>query len=311
MNNIPHFVDIASINQDTIAYLIDRSFFFKSTQKTHDRDSIAKYNGKGLILLFLEPSTRTRVSFRRAALKLAFDIQMLDPNTSSLIKGEKFVENFLNLEKLGFEIAVVRHARSGALHFLKPFVTISLVNAGDGCHEHPSQALLDLVTIKEKMGNLKGLRVGIVGDIIRSRVARSDIQVLKKFGSEVFLIGPPHFVTKAFESLGTNVLYEYGDILKTLDVVIMLRIQTERIEYDPLLSLSWYRENYAMTLERFGSLSTHAIMLHPGPVSLGVEMDEEVLHEKRCLSYEQVENGIYARMAVFDWIMQGRKNKCY
>lgn len=311
MKPVPHFLDIAPLRLELLERLIERGFFFKRiAREATGRLKSPLCMEKRLVLLFFEPSTRTRTSFSLAAKQLGFDLQQLEPGSMSLVKGEKLIENFLNLGKLGFDVAVVRHPSSGALHFLSRHIGVSLVNAGDGCHAHPSQALLDLMTIKERFGELKGLHVGIVGDVAKSRVARSDIHALRKFGATVSLIGPPHFVPDTLERPGVRVSHDLDGLIKGLDVLVMLRIQTERAAYDPLLSLSWYREAYAITLERFSSLPDHSIVLHPGPVSLGIEMDEEVLKLDRCLSYTQVENGVFARMAVLEWAMEGRGRCC-
>lgn len=311
MKNAPHFLAMAPLSLELLERLLERAFFFKRVFKGNSESLKSPLcQGKSLVLLFFEPSTRTRTSFSVAAKRLGFELHTLEPASMSLVKGEKFIENFLNLGKLGFDAAVVRHPSSGALDFLARHVSISLINAGDGCHAHPSQALLDVMTIKEHFGSLKGLTVGIVGDVVKSRVARSGLHALRKFGAKVLLIGPPHFVPDSLSMPGVEVSHDLDGPIQGLDVLMMLRIQTERASYDPLLSLAWYRQTYAITKDRFLRLPSHAIVLHPGPVSLGVEMDEEILKHDRCLSYVQVENGVFARMAILEHVMEGRSKCC-
>lgn len=311
MESVPHFLAIAPLSLELLERLLERAFFFKRAAKENPGDpKNSLCQGKRVVLLFFEPSTRTRSSFSVAARRLGFETLALEPASMSLVKGEKLIENFLNLGKLGFDAAIVRHPSSGALEFLSRHITMSLINAGDGCHAHPSQALLDVMTIQEHFGSLKGLTVGIVGDVAKSRVARSGLHALRKFGAKVLLIGPPHFVPEVLNMPGVKVCHDLDGQIQGLDVLMMLRIQTERATYDPLLSQAWYRESYAITQDRFCRLPSHAIVMHPGPVSLGVEMDEEILKHERCLSYVQVENGVFARMAILEYIMEGR-SRCF
>jgi aspartate carbamoyltransferase catalytic subunit len=248
--------------------------------------------------LFVEPSTRTRASFELAALRLSADVINISASASSLTKGETLKDTAKNLEALHTDILVLRHSSAGAAHFLAERLHASVINAGDGAHEHPTQGLLDLYTIREKKGNVAGLHVVIIGDILFSRVARSNIFGLTKLGARVTLVGPCTLVPRQFEKLGVTVSHRIDDVLPTADVVNLLRIQHERQRKEYFPGLSEYIRLFGLTKKRAQLLKPDCLIMHPGPINRGVEIDSDLADGPQSVVLEQVTNGLAVRMAV-------------
>ncbi len=254
--------------------------------------------GKTLVNFFVEPSTRTRTSFELAAFRLSADVVNISASTSSLQKGETLKDTALNLQALHADIIVLRHSSAGAPKFLSERLESSVINAGDGAHEHPTQALLDVFTIRERMGRVSGLNVAIVGDILFSRVARSNIWALKKLGAHVTLVGPSTLVPRSFESIGVNVVRRLDDVLETADVINLLRIQIERQRREYFPSLNEYIRFFGLTKDRAEKLKPGCVIMHPGPINRGVELDSDLADGARSVILDQVTNGLAVRMAV-------------
>ena len=255
--------------------------------------------GKLIINLFYEPSTRTRISFEIAGKRLGADIVNFDFSTSSMSKGETLKDTVLNLHAMKPDIIVIRHSVSGAPKLFANNISASVINAGDGAHEHPTQALLDLFTIKEIFGGIERLRVAIIGDISHSRVARSNIWGLTKLGAHVKAAGPPTLIPPHIEKMGVEVFYDVDAAIKDVDVVMCLRIQTERQNQSLLPSLKEYSRFFGINQERLSKAKPGAMVMHPGPINRGVEITSEVADGEKSLILKQVVNGIAVRMALF------------
>ena len=254
--------------------------------------------GKTVVNLFFEPSTRTRTSFELAAKRLSADIVNIATQNSSLSKGETILDTVRNLEALKVDILVIRHAAAGVPHLIARHASASVINAGDGAHEHPTQALLDLFTIHEKKGRLEGLNVSIIGDIAHSRVARSDIWGLTKLGVRVTVCAPPTLMPPQIEQLGVRVTYDVEEAIHGADVLMLLRIQHERQEAMLVPSLREYRLRYGLTRERLAGAKPDVLIMHPGPINRGVELDSSVADGPYSVILDQVTNGLAVRMAV-------------
>jgi len=262
--------------------------------------------GKTVVNLFIEPSTRTRISFELAALRLTADIINFSAETSSLKKGETLKDTARNLEALNADIIIIRHSATGAAHFLARFLRGSVINAGDGAHEHPTQALLDTFTILEKKGKIAGLNVTILGDILYSRVARSNIWALLKLGANVTLCGPSTLVPRVFEQMGCRVTYNVDEAIAGADVINLLRIQHERQRQTMFPSLAEYTNLFGLTKARFANTKPDVLIMHPGPINRGVEINSEVADCERSVVLEQVTNGLAVRMAVLFLVNGGK-----
>jgi aspartate carbamoyltransferase catalytic subunit len=262
--------------------------------------------GRTVAFIFTEPSTRTRSSFEMAAKRLGADVLSFSPVGSSLSKGETLLDTFLNLQAVGVTHFVVRHERSGVLEDLAPLLKASVINAGDGWHEHPTQALLDLLTLRERWGSFKGRKIVILGDIRHSRVARSNLFALKKLGAKVVFCGPTPLCPDDFAALGATVEHDIEKALKGADAVNVLRLQIERMEQGFVTSLADYALTYQLTPERAELMKPEALVMHPGPINRGVELSSEVADGPRSVVLEQVANGVLARMAVLALCEEGR-----
>lgn len=269
---------------------------------THD------LKGRTVAFLFSEPSTRTRSSFEVAARRLGAESLGFSVASSSLLKGESLLDTVLNLEAMGVDYFIVRHEHSGTLAAVAPHTRASLINAGDGAHEHPTQALLDVFTLREAKGKLKGLKVAIVGDILHSRVARSNIYALKKMGSSVTLCAPPSLMPAGIDSLGVKITHSLEEALAGADAVNVLRLQLERQKENLVTSLAEYYETFGLTRERLAKAKPGCLVLHPGPMNRGVEISSEVADGPQSVILEQVKNGVAVRMAVLALIESARKN---
>ena len=255
-------------------------------------------SGKRIVNLFLEPSTRTRIAFEIAAKSLSADVISITGKSSSLTKGETLRDTAMNVQALGADAIVVRHSSAGSSLFLSHTIDVPIINAGDGAHEHPSQALLDMFTLQENLGSLRGKKITILGDILFSRVARSNLWGLTKMGAEVTLAGPSTLVPKQFEEMGARVSHDLRESLADADAVMLLRIQHERQNSTHFPSLAEYTTMFGLNMERSKWLKPDAIILHPGPINRGVEIDSELADSSRAVILDQVKNGIAVRMAI-------------
>jgi aspartate carbamoyltransferase catalytic subunit len=287
---------IRELELSEIETILDTAAAFK-TVGSRDIKKVPALRGKTMVNFFIEPSTRTRTSFELAAFRLSADVVNISATTSSLQKGETLKDTALNLQALYADIIVIRHSCAGAPKFLAERLNSSIVNAGDGAHEHPTQALLDVFTIREQLGKIEGLNVAIVGDILFSRVARSDIWALKKLGAEVTLVGPSTLVPRNFEEMGVKVARHIDDILETADVINLLRVQHERQRKEYFPNLNEYVRFFGLTKARAAKLKSSCLIMHPGPINRGVEIDSDIADGPQSVILEQVTNGLAVRMA--------------
>ena len=292
-----HLLDIESLTAEELQLVLETARGFKAVG-TRAIKTVPALRGKTVINLFVEPSTRTRISFELAAQRLTADVINFSADTSSLKKGETLRDTARNLEAMNADIIVIRHSAAGAPHFLARFLQASVVNAGDGAHEHPTQALLDVFTILEKKGRIAGLKVVIMGDILYSRVARSNIWALRKLGAEVTLCGPPTLVPRVFEQMGCRVCWNTRDALRDADVVNLLRIQHERQRQSMFPGIGEYRSQFGLDRERVAALKPDLLIMHPGQINRGVEIDADTADGEQSVILEQVTNGLAVRMAV-------------
>lgn len=295
--NRKDLVGIEPLSPEEINLILDTATSFKEIS-TRPIKKVPTLRGKSIITLFLEPSTRTRTSFEIAAKRLSADTLNITASASSIVKGESLIDTAKNLEAMYPDIIIIRHSASGAPHMLSKICRASIVNAGDGSHEHPTQALLDAFTIKEKKGKLKGLRIAIIGDIYHSRVARSNIFLLTKMGAEVVICSAPTYIPPRLADLGVKVCYNTDEALEGCDAVMMLRIQLERQDRSFFPSIREYFRFFALTPERLKKAKKDVIIMHPGPMNRGVEISSEVADGPYSVILEQVTNGVAVRMAV-------------
>lgn len=290
-------VSIAPLSAGEITAILDTAAAFKSVG-TRDIKKVPALRGQTLVNFFVEASTRTRVSFELAAHRLSADVINVSASTSSLTKGETLKDTAKVFEANHADIIVLRHSSAGAAQFLAERLAASVINAGDGAHEHPTQALLDTFTIREKKGTIAGLHVAIIGDILFSRVARSNILTLLKLGAKVTLVGPSTLVPRVFEELGVTVSHDLDAVLPEVDVVNLLRIQHERQRKEYFPSLGEYTSLFGLNKARAERLKPDALIMHPGPINRGVEIDSDLADSSRSVILDQVTNGLAVRMAV-------------
>ena len=296
------------LNADELTFLLDQSKSFQEIQR-HPLKKLAVLRGKTVALAFFETSTRTRISFGTAASRLGADTMNLQAEASSLKKGESLLDTVHTLDAMKPDCLVMRHAASGAPEFVARHLEIPVINAGDGTHEHPSQGLLDALTIRDRKGTIENLNVTILGDIKHSRVARSNIHLLGKFGCKFTLCGPAMWVPRELESIGpegTEIrrVFRIEEALEDADVVLALRVQNERL-HEPALSLNDYILLYQLGAERMRHAKADAIVLHPGPLNRGIEITPEVADSPQSCVLEQVTNGIAVRMALLFLLAAG------
>jgi aspartate carbamoyltransferase catalytic subunit len=305
--NRKHLLDLESLTAEEITHVLDTAREFKAVGERSIK-KVPALRGKTVVNFFVEPSTRTRISFELAALRLSADVINFSAEASSLKKGETLRDTARNLEALNADVIIIRHSASGAPHFLARFLNAHVLNAGDGSHEHPTQGLLDLFTIREKKGRIEGLNVTILGDILYSRVARSNIWALSKLGAKVTLCGPPTLVPKIFESFAPNVrvTWNIDDALKGADVVNLLRIQHERQKASMFPSTSEYAALFGLNEARMTKVGPDVLIMHPGPINRGVEIDSSVADGPQSVILEQVTNGLAVRMASLFLVNGGR-----
>ena len=302
---LQHLLGIEPLTIEQVNFFLDQAKPFQEFQR-HPLKKLATLRGKTVALAFFEPSTRTRISFATAAARLGADSMNLQAESSSLKKGESLIDTVRTLEAMRPDGIVIRHAASGAPEFVAQRIGIPVLNAGDGSHEHPTQALLDALTIRDRKGTLEGLNVTILGDLLHSRVARSNIHLLTKFGTKVTLCGPPMWVPSFLQGLAPGVRCTscIEQALEQADAVIVLRVQTERM-HEPALSEADYVLRYQLTPERLQLAKPDALVLHPGPMIRGLEIDPAVADGPQSSVLEQVTNGLAIRMALLYHLLGG------
>jgi aspartate carbamoyltransferase catalytic subunit len=303
-----HLLGIQYLTSSEISTILDtaESFYEISTREVK---KVPTLRGKTIINLFFEPSTRTRSSFELAAKRLSADIVNFNLNASSAVKGETFKDTILNLEAMNPDAIIIRHSCSGAIHYASTFSQSYIINAGDGSHEHPTQALLDAFTIRQEKKNFKGLKIIIVGDILHSRVARSNIFLLRKMGAKVTLVGPPALLPLEFRRFGVEIDFNLDRAVEGADVIMMLRIQLERQAKNFFPSVREYRNLYSLTAQRFRRAKKNAIIMHPGPINRGIEISTDMADCAKSVILKQVENGIAVRMAVLYLLLGGKERE--
>jgi aspartate carbamoyltransferase catalytic subunit len=290
-------VALDALSADEITLLLDTARAFKGVGQ-RSLKKVPALRGKTLVNFFVEPSTRTRTSFELAAQRLSADVVNIAATASSLQKGETLKDTACNLQALLADIIVLRHSSAGAAQFLAERLEASVINAGDGSHEHPTQGLLDVFTMRERFEKIAGLKVAIVGDILFSRVARSNVHALVKLGADVTLVGPTTLVPRSLESLGVKVTHRIDEVLESADVINLLRIQHERQRKEYFPSLGEYTSLFGLTKARAARLKPECLVMHPGPINRGVEIDSDVADGPHSVILDQVTNGLAVRMAV-------------
>ncbi|MDR1191877.1 MAG: aspartate carbamoyltransferase catalytic subunit [Verrucomicrobiales bacterium] len=291
------FLDIRSLSVAEIETVLDTARAFKDIIARPIK-KVPSLRGKTVVNLFIEPSTRTRVSFELAAKRLSADVVAVAQEGSSFKKGETLKDTALNLQALQADYLIIRHSAAGAAQFLAERLDARVINAGDGAHEHPTQAMLDTFTIREQLGTVSGKHVLIVGDILYSRVARSDIWALTKLGARVTLVGPATLLPEHFRAMNVSVAHDLDRALPTADVINLLRIQHERQSKAAFPSLGEYISVYGLTRERFARCKPGVLIMHPGPINRGVEIESDLADGANSVILQQVTNGLAVRMAV-------------
>jgi len=299
------FLGLYNVSKEEINEILDTAVAMKDIL-TRTVKKVPTLRGKTVINLFYEPSTRTKFSFNLAAKRLSADVMSISKSSSSIAKGESLLDTAKTMEVMGADVVVIRHSAPGAAKFLAKNISASVLNAGDGAHAHPTQALLDIYSIKEKLGEIAGLKVLIVGDIAHSRVARSNIWGLNKLGAEVAVAGPQTLIPREIEKMGVKVYTDLDQALENVDVVNILRIQMERQESGLFPSIREYREIYGMNAERLERIGKKAMIMHPGPMNRGIEIESSVADSSQSVITEQVKNGVAIRMALL-YLLAGRE----
>ena len=302
---VRHLLGIEPLDAQDIGLILDTAAAFEEVGRRAIK-KVPTLRGRTVVNLFMEPSTRTRSSFEIAEKRLSADSLNFSASTSSLVKGETLIDTALNLEAMSPDFIVIRHSQPGAPNLLAHYCRSSIVNAGDGAHEHPTQALLDAFTIRRNKGRLAGLRVAIVGDIAHSRVVRSNIHLLRKMGAEVVISGPPTLMPLEVERLGVKVALRIEEAVEGCDVIMMLRLQRERMTSGHIPSAREYFNLFGLTTARVRLAHPEVIIMHPGPINRGVEIESAVADGATSVILEQVTNGIAVRMAVLYLLAGGR-----
>ncbi len=308
MFKLKNILGTQCLTEDDITTILDTVDSFKEIS-TRPIKKVPTLRGKTIINLFFEPSTRTRTSFEIAGKRLSADVINIVGSSSSTVKGENLIDTALNLEAMHPDIMIVRHALSGAAEMISQFIECPIINAGDGYHEHPTQALLDLYTIRESKRNLEGLNVVIVGDIAHSRVVRSNIYAMKTMGMNVKLIGPPTMIPLEIEKMGVSVGYYLEDAIPNADVIMILRLQKERQSKYLLSSIREYSNLYCLTSKFLEKAKDDVLIFHPGPINRGIEISLDVMQSDRSLILNQVTNGVALRMALMYLVLGGNNDR--
>lgn len=310
MLGLENIIDIDDLSVEDINLIMDNADSFGEVLE-RDLKKVPTLRGKTIVSMFFESSTRTRTSFELAAKRLSADIVNFSPQSSSLRKGESIIDTIKTIQSMIVDLLIVRHSDSGALNFIVKNINIPVINAGDGKHQHPTQALLDLYTIKKSFKNFKGLKVAVVGDIVNSRVARSDVRLFKKMGMDVVLVSAPMLLPENTGYFGANTAFSIDEIIQDIDVLYMLRMQFERQERKYYPSIKEYNRFLTLNIERFGKMKKDSIVMHPGPVNRGIEISESVMNleseiPERIKINNQVNNGVAVRMALMYLILINR-----
>ncbi len=298
-----HLLGLRDLSAEEITHILDTAEGFEQVS-TRSVKKAPVLRGKVIVTLFFEDSTRTRTSFVLAASRLSADVIEFTKKTSSVSKGETLIDTAKNLEAMGIDIVIVRHSAGGTAKILSKSIDACVINAGDGFCEHPTQALLDVYTIRKKRGSLEGLKIAIVGDISHSRVARSDMWAMTKLGAEVIFVGPPTLMPSNVDKLPVKVCYSLDEIIEKVDVINMLRIQFERQSSNPFPSVREYSHYFGLTVERMKKAKPDILVMHPGPINRGLEIESEVADGKNSVILDQVTNGLAVRMAVLFLVNQ-------
>ena len=303
-----HLLGLENFPASDIDKIIETSFSFKEILDRPIK-KVPSLQGKTIVNLFFENSTRTRISFELAQKRLSADTVNFSASSSSLKKGESFKDTVQNIEAMKIDAVVMRHPSPGSSVHLTKYIKSIVINAGDGAHEHPTQAILDMMSLKEKFGKIRGLKIGIIGDIAHSRVARSNIYGLIKMGAEVMVCGPPTLIPIEIISLGAKISYNLDEVLDWADAINVLRIQLERMNRGLFPSVREYRKLFGITDERLQKHNKEIVVLHPGPMNRGVEIDSSVADSKSAIILDQVLNGVASRMAVLYLFLGGSHNE--
>ncbi|MFH2044443.1 MAG: aspartate carbamoyltransferase catalytic subunit [Pseudomonadota bacterium] len=302
-----HILDMESLSAEEITFIIDTADRLKEISRRPVK-KVPTLRGKTVVLFFYEASTRTRSSFELAAKRLSADSISISKSSSSIVKGETLIDTAKNLEAMNPDVIIIRHSSAGAPHMLAKVLKTSIINAGDGMHAHPSQALLDIMTVREKKGFIKGLQIAIIGDISHSRVARSDITGFTKMGANVVVAGPLTMIPKGIESLGAHVAESSDVAVKNADVIIMLRIQKERQNSFLYPSDREYSKVFGLNRQRIKKAKKDVLIMHPGPINRGVEISSELADGPYSIILDQVTNGVSLRMALLYLTTGGIRN---
>lgn len=305
--SVKHLLGIKNLTPNDINLILHTANNFKDVLQRPIK-KVPTLRDTTIVNLFYENSTRTRTSFELAEKRLSADTINFAASSSSVKKGETLIDTVNNILAMKVDMVVIRHSASGAPHFLSKHINASIVNAGDGINEHPTQALLDAFSMQEQIGNLKGKKIALIGDIMHSRVALSNIYCLKKLGAEVTVCGPATLIPKHIETLGVNVSYDLRETLNWCDVANVLRIQLERQSKPLFSSLREYSLYYGVNNELLDSLKKEIVIMHPGPINRGVEINSDVADGKHSIILEQVQNGVAIRMAVL-YLLAGKKDE--
>ena len=303
-----HLIGLEDFPISDLNKIIDTSFKFKEILSTPER-KINLLKDKTIVNMFFENSTRTKISFTLAEKRLGADSINFSASTSSVKKGETLKDTVQNIESMKIDGAIIRHSHPGSALKLTEYIDGSVINAGDGSHEHPTQAILDMVTLKEKFGKIKNLKIGIIGDILNSRVGRSNIFGLRKLGAEVVVCGPTTLLPNDISRLGINVTNNIDEVLNWCDAVIALRIQLERMHLGRIPSKREYHKFFGLTYERISKLKKDITIMHPGPMNRGVEIDSKIADSENAVILDQVLNGVASRMSILYLLLGDKSNQ--
>ena len=299
---------LKEVDRDFISTILDQASIFLEVLDRPNK-KLPTLRGKTVVHMFFEPSTRTLSSFDLAAKRLSADTISVGTRGTSVVKGESLIDTMRNVDAMKVDLYIVRHSAPGMPHLLARHTKATVINAGDGTNEHPTQALLDMLTMRQIFGTLENIKILIIGDILHSRVARSNIFGLSKFGAKIYLAGPPTLVPKEYENLGAEIVSNIDDVLDEIDVVMALRIQKERLEEPYFPSIREYRKFFAITQERLKRLKPETVLMHPGPVNWGIELDYEAKDRVQNVILRQVTNGVAIRMAILYLFLVGAQNE--
>ena len=300
-----HLLGLEHLSAEEINFVLDTAGSFKEVS-TRSVKKVPALRGRVVVNAFFEDSTRTRMSFALAASRLSADVVDFSEKGSSTSKGETLIDTARTIEAMGVDILVLRHAAAGSAEVLSRHLSCSIVNAGDGAHEHPTQGLLDLYTIRERFGHVAGLEVVIVGDVANSRVARSEVWGLTKLGAQVTVVGPPTLCPKSFAALGCRISHDFDSVVAGADVIYMLRVQNERMKAAQFPTVREFTKLFGLTWDRFQRCKKNVFVMHPGPMNRGVEIQSDIADGENSGILKQVENGLAVRMAVLYLVNQSK-----